>query len=312
MALAVQSLRHELRTGDFLMTLNNDTQVTPDTVRCLVEASTAHGRAMVAAATYQDDGQFVAAGARATIGLRLGPSCGVTSDEGVGSFRVADADVLYGRATLVPVEVFDTIGTYDAQRFPQYWGDTDFSLRAKRAGVRQLVALAVAVRFIESAHTTGIHFTPPTGVSLAHARQMLVSPRSNLALLYAARFVWRHGPRGWRGLLVARLCVLNCMIAFGRTRLGAPLRWALEMARAVRSGLTEPAPVTAAECVVFGLDPERLCTDGLLRRCDNGRGYAFVRPPAAWWGPHPEVRRLWVHAWKPWRKLRRSRWSAAQ
>ena len=45
------------------------------------------------------------------------------------------ADWLFGMGTYVPVEVFDRIGLPDAERFPMAWGDLDFSLRARRAGI---------------------------------------------------------------------------------------------------------------------------------------------------------------------------------
>lgn len=44
------------------------------------------------------------------------------------------ANWLTGMGTLIPIEVFDKAGLYDERHFPQYFGDSDLSLRAAEAG----------------------------------------------------------------------------------------------------------------------------------------------------------------------------------
>ena len=50
-----------------------------------------------------------------------------------------EADWLPGMGTLIHRNVFEKIGLMDAQSFPQYHGDSDFTLRAKLAGYKLLV-----------------------------------------------------------------------------------------------------------------------------------------------------------------------------
>ena len=50
-----------------------------------------------------------------------------------------EADWLPGMGTVVHREVFEKIGWMDAENFPQYHGDIDFTLRAKLAGYRIVV-----------------------------------------------------------------------------------------------------------------------------------------------------------------------------
>lgn len=50
-----------------------------------------------------------------------------------------EADWLPGMGTLVHRNVFEKIGLMDVQNFPQYHGDSDFTLRAKLAGYKLLV-----------------------------------------------------------------------------------------------------------------------------------------------------------------------------
>ena len=44
-------------------------------------------------------------------------------------------DWLFGMGTYVPMEIFERIGLPDGERFPMSWGDADFSLRARHAGI---------------------------------------------------------------------------------------------------------------------------------------------------------------------------------
>lgn len=52
---------------------------------------------------------------------------------------------LNGRGTLVPIEVFDAIGGFDEDAFPQYASDYDFVLRAVKKGFEAFMAWDVVV-----------------------------------------------------------------------------------------------------------------------------------------------------------------------
>ena len=54
----------------------------------------------------------------------------------MGSYEV---DEVHGRGVLLPRTVFEEIGNYDFKSFPQYGGDTDFSMRAKKAGIKMII-----------------------------------------------------------------------------------------------------------------------------------------------------------------------------
>jgi len=53
--------------------------------------------------------------------------------------EVLEVDWLTGMGTLIPKEVIEKTGYWDAKRFPQYFGDTDFTLRAKNKGFKNKV-----------------------------------------------------------------------------------------------------------------------------------------------------------------------------
>tara|TARA_B100000963_G_scaffold362025_1_gene402250 strand:- start:15580 stop:16464 length:885 start_codon:yes stop_codon:yes gene_type:complete len=50
-----------------------------------------------------------------------------------------EVDEVHGRCVLFPSEVIDKIGDLDYKNFPQYGGDTDYSFRAKKAGIKMFI-----------------------------------------------------------------------------------------------------------------------------------------------------------------------------
>lgn len=114
-------------------------------------------------------------------------------------------DWLFGMGTYVPIEVFDRIGLPDAARFPMAWGDLDFSLRAKRAGIPVLVAPKARLF-----HEVGDYDARVAGAPSAkqYARWM-ADPKHNLSLSAHAEIWKRHGPKLlWPLSLALRTLVL--------------------------------------------------------------------------------------------------------
>ncbi len=61
-----------------------------------------------------------------------------------------------GRGTLIPVPVFEKIGLFDIEHFPQYMADYDFSKRANYAGYKLVVSTKAVVRSI--VESTGLNY----------------------------------------------------------------------------------------------------------------------------------------------------------
>lgn len=66
-------------------------------------------------------------------------------DDARNSGRIHSVDVLPGCGVLVPVSAYREVGLYDAARFPQYHADSDFTMRAGKAGWEILVDTAAVV-----------------------------------------------------------------------------------------------------------------------------------------------------------------------
>ncbi|MBL8113372.1 MAG: glycosyltransferase family 2 protein [Acidobacteria bacterium] len=101
-------------------------------------------------------------------------------------------DWLFGMGTFVPRAVFERIGLPDGERFPMAWGDTDYSLRAKAAGVPVFVDPGLRLVHEVGGYDARAAGPPSAGLYVS----WLLDPRHNLSL-DAHREIWRrHGPRG--------------------------------------------------------------------------------------------------------------------
>lgn len=284
MARAIDVLRAEFGADDYVLTLNNDTLVHPDTIACLVETSRRHGGAMVAARAREASGRAIATGARMLWGRTLAISIGDRKGDDEG---LIEADVLFGRATLIPAGVFARVGNFAARDFPQYWGDSDFSLRAKRAGIAQLVCPAARVACIEDPRTTGIHFAGTHEVSFAQAFRMLTSRRSNLGVFYAVRFMMTHAPRGRRLWCATAMVWRNthtvlAMSPLRRIYLRAisPFRrlspYFAPLLRALRVADCRPVHLTRPELTNLGYDTDELLANEVIAPAEMPHTYHVI------------------------------------
>ena len=98
-------------------------------------------------------------------------------------------DMLHGMCTLFPMAVFDRVGLFDEQTFPQVFADDDLLMRASRAGFSLQVALEAMV--LNDRTKTGIN---PYDRRSGPIRliQLLVSRKSTFQLAARTRFQWRY------------------------------------------------------------------------------------------------------------------------
>jgi N-acetylglucosaminyl-diphospho-decaprenol L-rhamnosyltransferase len=91
-----------------------------------------------------------------------------------------EVSLLTGRGTLIPIEVFRTIGLYDDLHFQQC-GDTELPVRAKKAGYSLVVSYAAVVKTHRQASdsmNTSIHY------SLSDIPRYFFGIKSNFRLKY--------------------------------------------------------------------------------------------------------------------------------
>lgn len=193
-ALGVDHARTHAQPGDFILLLNNDTQVEPDYLDRLVQTSLAHGRALTGSLNVclSDPGTIIDSGV--WWDWRQVQSWQVPMESG------ADATVrintLSGRGMLVPVEVFDKIGNVDARRLPHYAADYEFAMRAARAGFKLALSYKAVVRV--NTDITGREGDLATPVGLRDTVHLLFSRRSIRNIWHRLRFISLACPRQYK------------------------------------------------------------------------------------------------------------------
>jgi len=101
-----------------------------------------------------------------------------------------EVSLLTGRGTLIPIEVFRTIGLYDDLHFQQC-GDTELPVRAKKAGYSLVVSYAAVVKTHSQASesvNTSIHY------SLSDIPRYFFGIKSNFRLKYRFFFSLKTAP----------------------------------------------------------------------------------------------------------------------
>jgi GT2 family glycosyltransferase len=192
------------RGADAVLLLNNDVELEPDSVATLAAAAQGAG-AVCPLITFADDRQKVW-----YAGASFDPRRGYNGrhrgfgQSATGFTERTETDRACGAAMLIPRTALEQIGELDEQLFA-YQEDTDWSLRARAAGLPIVVEPAARVRHKVSAATGG--------------------EGSPTALYYSVRNTLevceRHAPLGRLGTWRRRLVVLLAYTAqalLGRNR----------------------------------------------------------------------------------------------
>jgi GT2 family glycosyltransferase/SAM-dependent methyltransferase len=201
MAMGIDHALSESRSEeDFVLMMNNDTQIPNDYVEKLVFASKAYDAAV---------GALVVDSRDATRVLDAGEyidwatySFPVKSSVGVDECFCDDVDVLPGRGSLVPLRMIRVAGNVDARTWPHYLADYEFFYRLKQRGCR--LGVSYETRILAHINETGI--VPTNGKSgFRSIWREAFSPRSMSNVLDHWRFVGRHAPEQYRAAIRRRL-----------------------------------------------------------------------------------------------------------
>lgn len=148
------------REAHFVLTLNDDTFVGPDYLQTLIDAYQRFKPCLIGSVSVNRDNpnQLEYAGTSMELytagGRHLAADYNHDYLELLRRTTYVESHSLPGRGMLIPMDVFDRIGLFDAQRFVHYMSDIEFSLRARKAGYRLIVNVASLV--YEYVEATGI------------------------------------------------------------------------------------------------------------------------------------------------------------
>lgn len=219
--LGVSDVTERARTGDFILLLNNDVSMDDDYLGELVKCSEHLGRAIVGSTIVDDERRDCM-----VAGLRLDRRLRVTEQTDAAAIRESEyddqVDVLPGRGTLVPLEVFRRIGTFNRRRLPHYGADYEFSIRARRAGFR--LAVSHRAKVYAKLRITGLYPPDRPRISFAECARLLCSRKSTANLRYYLNYVWLCSEPGdkWRNTLSHGVGLL--LDTVGKTVVGFPLQ----------------------------------------------------------------------------------------
>ena len=176
-----------------LLFYNDDVEAAPTLVAELLRCALAHPRSVIGPAVYHSDdrSRVWSAGGR-TDWLGRGT---YTRENEQAAEAIASGDLvvewLPGMGTLTPSDAFLAVKGVDAERFPQYFGDADFCLRAGRAGYQ--VRICPEARLFNEIRSTGIQL-PPGPIRWKHVHAILTHRRSHMNWVTRTRFWGVHCP----------------------------------------------------------------------------------------------------------------------
>lgn len=189
------ALKHCLEKGDKLfLLLNNDNVVAPDALKYLVETHISLDAPIVGSLVgyLKQSGVISYAGKR--INWHKGCNISIYNSKNIRdvSPEIIEADFLGFQGVLISRTVFDKVGLFDEKTFKHYCCDTDFYLRAAKAGFKTIIDTRAMVW--DDIDTKGSIGPSP---SLMQFMRNLKSIKSIAHLPTRYRFYRRHSPIFW-------------------------------------------------------------------------------------------------------------------
>lgn len=194
----------------FVLTLNDDTEVQPDYLETLLATEEHYRPCVVGSPSVDVDNpeHLEFAGTRMNLVLAGGHHMADDFGRSYSTLRkhgdAVETDSLPGRGTLIPMEVFEKTGLFDAKRFAHYMADVEFSVRAHKAGYR----LVVSTKSVVSEHVkaTGIFLRQRPGWrDFVQSFTSIKSP-TNLTVRYHFAMMHTRTKLLYFAFDVARIC----------------------------------------------------------------------------------------------------------
>ena len=185
--------------GDYIFTLNNDTELEKETLHTLTEFSQKNPRSIVSSGNYfnVDHNKIEANGFvvrnKWPFSLYHKPIFRWGQDVSNLEKRVHEVNSVSGKGVLFPVEVFKEVGLYEEKKLPQYHSDSVLTRKANDAGFKIFVNLDAVIYTDQSA--TGIGNENSENVSLGEFISSFFSIRSKnylKGLYHRARLIYKY------------------------------------------------------------------------------------------------------------------------
>jgi len=138
---------------DWILLLNNDTELENECINKLVKLSEKYNRKTIVGALSVDlkDKNTIIKSGTIVKSWFFNLNHQILNKHNISYAKSKDeieANLLTGRCLLHPVEIFKEIGNYNSQKLPHYGGDDEFTARARAAGYK-LFVLPSAIVFLD-------------------------------------------------------------------------------------------------------------------------------------------------------------------
>ncbi len=286
--------------NDFVLMMNNDTEIDRDFVDRLVRVSIAE-QAVVGSTVVDSRDRSRILDAGEFIDWRT-YSFSVRTEIDPNRSFFDDVDLLPGRGTLVPIRMIRVSGNVDGRVFPHYAGDYEFFQRLKRHGFR--LGVTSEARIAAHADETGL-YTVGDMIGMRRAWTLISSRKSMNNVIDHWRFIGRCAPDGRKGGARVRMAWRSLQIVFLQTWLRYLVWPVMTVWRWLRFFAVDHYYVTDSDCSKFGLDPSHLAEQRILSPWLRTDWYKFSPGAKEKWNDEPRLRRLYRCAWNPSTKLQR-------
>jgi len=133
-------VKYALANGaDYILTLNNDLIVDKNIINALVECAKNNPNNIIGSKIHYESSKISHGGGKRN--LLFPPNFNITPFGKLDNYeyeKIREVDSIAGIGMLIPVNIFKEIGFFDERNFPHYYADTEFTLRAKKAGFKLL------------------------------------------------------------------------------------------------------------------------------------------------------------------------------
>lgn len=166
--LAVNHLSEKLNDFRGILLINDDIVLADESISSMIKIAESHD-ALIGGTVIAYSGEIESSGSS------LGLICKPKTKLKIANGKVQDCDLLPGHIMYIPMPVYRKLGGFD-EKLPYRFIDLEFSLRAKRAGIRVLLAPEI-LAFTDEVHdyfkeTSSIRGTLPSLI-----RKVLLDPK---------------------------------------------------------------------------------------------------------------------------------------
>lgn len=145
--IGIKYVLREIPQTNFVLLINPDVQITADYLEAIVEIGTRNPNSLIGS-TCVDSKTNKVLYAGFCLNRLKAEFIREYSNLSINQIDVdlIPSDILTGRGTLVPIQVFKDIGLFSEKTLPHYGADNEFTYRAKRAGYPLLTSSKCIVR----------------------------------------------------------------------------------------------------------------------------------------------------------------------